>query len=360
MYQPYNPSNPEQQQQQRGPSPVQRKSPQPQYQQAPQNQQPQDFQQFPFQQQQYSPQYNQQYPPQQYIPPQQQSYQQQQPFQNNQQQPYQNNQQQPGLQQNQQAFPNYFNDLQSSATGQIGMQLGSQAFSQAQQNINKNFGRYFDLIQWRYYFDVSNSYVLNKIRLLLFPFFNKFWVRTVQQSEDQSIGHAPPRSDLNAPDLYIPVMSFVTYVIMVGVAKGLDSTKVDEKIDFSPEILGVTASTASFIIMFEVIFAKLGIYFLSIHSDAPILELIAFMGYKFIPINCVWAAKYVTDGWIPTGIFVYTMLSYGFFTLRTLRGLVIPEVGSSPVNEVGGGARKRRVLFLFIIVGLQTLTSWLL
>ena len=34
---------------------------------------------------------------------------------------------------------------------------------------------------------------------------------------------APPRSDLNAPDLYIPVMSFITYVIITGIVAGLDS-----------------------------------------------------------------------------------------------------------------------------------------
>ena len=29
-----------------------------------------------------------------------------------------------------------------------------------------------------------------------------------------------PRSDAQAPDLYIPIMSFVTFIILVGVAQG--------------------------------------------------------------------------------------------------------------------------------------------
>lgn len=103
------------------------------------------------------------------------------------------------------------------------MQLGTQAFTQAQQQISSNVGKYFDIVQWRYYFNVSNSYVFNKLRLLLFPFLNKTWSRIIESSEAQIAGFAPPRSDLNAPDLYIPVMSFVTYIIMVGVASGLSS-----------------------------------------------------------------------------------------------------------------------------------------
>lgn len=45
-----------------------------------------------------------------------------------------------------------------------------------------------------------------------------------QIDENSQVGaFAPPRSDLNAPDLYIPVMSFITYVIITGIVAGLDS-----------------------------------------------------------------------------------------------------------------------------------------
>lgn len=48
----------------------------------------------------------------------------------------------------------------------------------------------------------------------------------MEQTDDngQVGAYAPPRSDLNAPDLYIPVMSFITYVIITGIMSGLDST----------------------------------------------------------------------------------------------------------------------------------------
>jgi protein transport protein YIF1 len=47
----------------------------------------------------------------------------------------------------------------------------------------------------------------------------------VEHGDDHTkiAGFAPPRSDLNAPDLYIPTMSFVTYVILVGIATGINA-----------------------------------------------------------------------------------------------------------------------------------------
>jgi hypothetical protein len=288
-----------------------------QYQQVPQPQFQQQFQQqyqdAAYDQQPYQPypQQPQQAPPQQqYQPPQ---YQQQQ-FQY-QQQPYQPPQQNP----NAFATQDYFKEFQTSATGQIGMQLGSQAFSQAQAQIQSNVGRYFDIHQWRYYFNVSNSYVFSKLRLILFPFLHKSWSRTFEHGED-SVSYAPPRSDLNAPDLYIPVMSFVTYIILVGISTGLNA-KTSEKITyhgftrFTPDVLGLTASTGFFIIVFEVLFIKVGCYFLNISSPVPFLELFSYTGYKYVIINAIITTKLLNFGIMTVVLFAYLCFAFGFFTV---------------------------------------------
>lgn len=36
----------------------------------------------------------------------------------------------------------------------------------------------------------------------------------------------PPTGDMNAPDLYIPLMAFVTYVLVTGLLKGTRMTYV--------------------------------------------------------------------------------------------------------------------------------------
>lgn len=125
------------------------------------------------------------------------------------------------------------------------------------------------------------------------------------------VEYSPPRSDLNAPDLYIPVMSFVTYIIIIGVVAGLA-----KKNSFSPDVLGLTASKAFFLVLFEVLFVKLGNYFLNISSDAPFLELFAYMGYKFIPINTVLIAKIFSTSLVNTMVFIYCFFAFGFFTVH--------------------------------------------
>lgn len=58
----------------------------------------------------------------------------------------------------------------------------------------------------KYYFQVSNTYVLVKLGLVLFPWKHKPWTRKVQRSEASGAidGYATARDDINAPDMYIP------------------------------------------------------------------------------------------------------------------------------------------------------------
>jgi hypothetical protein len=35
-------------------------------------------------------------------------------------------------------------------------------------------------------------------------------------------GYKPPRDDINSPDLYIPVMALVTYVLLTGIVAGTE------------------------------------------------------------------------------------------------------------------------------------------
>lgn len=68
---------------------------------------------------------------------------------------------------------------------------------------------------------MTNEYVLRKMVIVLFPFTVKEegWKRQV--SYDMTAGGDPnapntPRSDVQAPDLYIPLMSLVTFLIVSG------------------------------------------------------------------------------------------------------------------------------------------------
>ena len=58
--------------------------------------------------------------------------------------------------------------------------------------------------------------LMTVLGLLLFPFSRTDW--SLRYNAEEPV---QPKFDLNAPDLYIPTMAYVTYVLLVGYILGL-------------------------------------------------------------------------------------------------------------------------------------------
>jgi hypothetical protein len=84
----------------------------------------------------------------------------------------------------------------------------------------------------------------------------------------------PPKLDVNAPDMYIPIMAFVTYLLIVGVSLGMQKK-------FTPEVLGLQASSALGWFIFEIFLIFLSLQILSIKSALKTFDVMAFCGYKY-------------------------------------------------------------------------------
>eukprot|EP00158_Paraphelidium_tribonemae_P002205 Partr_v1_DN25195_c0_g1_i4_m76710 putative yip1 interacting factor homolog len=158
--------------------------------------------------------------------------------------------------------------------------IGAGAFDQGKDLLDKNMNKWINLPVWKYYWTVDNMYVLKKIGLILFPFRHSTWNRLSTRSEvnGQHEAYKEPRYDLNAPDLYIPVMSFLTYILLVGFQSGTESK-------FKPEVLTITASTAMFCTLCEVIYLRLGIYLLNVNmqdNHIALADLLSYSSYKFV------------------------------------------------------------------------------
>lgn len=69
----------------------------------------------------------------------------------------------------------------------------------------------------KHHFNVSNSYVVKKLRLLLFPWRHK-WARRVHRTENGQPEWQPPRDDVNSPDLYIPCESYFALALATSVS----------------------------------------------------------------------------------------------------------------------------------------------
>lgn len=134
--------------------------------------------------------------------------------------------------------------------------------------------------------------------------------------------YLPPRDDINSPDMYIPVMAVVTYILLSTLIAGLRG-------QFQPELLGYTASTALVIVVAEILGLKLGCYLLGISNDSQLYDLIAYSGYKFVGIIVTVAVAEIfnggqgTGGWVGWSVFIYTFLANSLFLVRKPSSLLM-------------------------------------
>jgi hypothetical protein len=170
----------------------------------------------------------------------------------------------------------------------------------------------------KHYFNVSNGYVLNKLYLVLFPWRHRPWSRKQQHSHNGQEGYfLPPRDDINSPDMYIPLMSVVTYVLLYTLIAGLRGA-------FKPEFFGSISGTALLIVLGEIACLRLAMYLLSINSESQLLDLVAYSGYKFVGVIVtlavaeIWNRGGGTGGWVGWTVFAYTFMANAFFLVRSL------------------------------------------
>jgi len=170
----------------------------------------------------------------------------------------------------------------------------------------------------KYYFAVDNAYVWKKLKILFFPWSHKQWAR----AKDQTMEYLPPTHDVNAPDLYLPTMGIVTYILLVGVFMGT-------QLEFTPDVIGMTATSALFTILVEVFLLKVSIWLLNF-DNIPILDLVSYSGYKFINSIVTIGVSLVsgnTGFWIS---YVLNSIFMAFFLARSLRESI---QGTGPLKQ---------------------------
>lgn len=254
----------------------------------------------------------------------------------------------------------------NDVTAQMGMQFGRSAVAAGQDYMNKNVMRHLPVAHLLHSFNVSNKYVLLKLRLVIFPWRHRPWSRLVKRNDTsgQVEGYKPPRDDINSPDMYIPVMSLVTYILLAGVVTG-------KRGEFHPDDLGMTASKSLGIIFIEFVIIKLGTYLLNIGGEGTVVDLFSYSGYKFVGIIATLLVQLINvRGWLYWSIFVYAFCANAFFLLRSLRYVVLPDPSlqgafsdtsnATATSTVTHAQRSRRIKFLFFIAVSQILWMWYL
>lgn len=137
------------------------------------------------------------------------------------------------------------------------------------------------MLSARRYFNVTHGYVVRKVLWIFVPTPNP-----KHKSSDGEIGGEKCTSlriyqglevDIEEPDLYIPTMGFITYVLLCGIIRGLEST-------FRPETLASIMSVTLVVLVLEVIVTKAAL-FMGGADAAPVLDLVGLVGYKYVNLS---------------------------------------------------------------------------
>lgn len=207
----------------------------------------------------------------------------------------------------------------------------------------------------KYYFAVNNRYVLRKLLLILVPFRNRTWGRQRGMNQDAfdgtggdgAVSYLPPRDDVNAPDLYIPVMAFLTYVLVVGYVFGTRNA-------FKAEVLANYFSKGLGVLTMEVLVIKLGLYLINARPT-PWLDVIAYRGYKFVGVVLtIMLGLLLPKLYVPT--LLYSATAMGIFLMRSHRRIILPrDVDMNQAQDLA-----RRNAFLLFVCVFQYPIYWIL
>lgn len=229
------------------------------------------------------------------------------------------------------------------------LQYGQQLASVGTTMIQKEVGRFVPVGKLKYYFAVDTKYVLKKLMLLLFPFTHSNW--SIKYEQDAPV---QPRFEINAPDLYIPMMAYITYILIAGLLLGTQQR-------FTFEQIGILSSSALAWFVVELCVYLGTLYISMIQTNLRTLDLLAYSGYKFV--GMIFSVLISLFGG-KTGYYVcllYTNFALAFFLIRSLKAQVLSEVSTEtsyygdPSQRMGN---KRRLYFLLFVAFTQPVLAW--
>jgi hypothetical protein len=206
-----------------------------------------------------------------------------------------------------------FADPFSGVSGQVADMAINQATRHVTSFVSQHSFMSFDY--YRPLFAVSDQYVSRKLLHILLPVLQKDWKRKLESRSGQK-RYKLPREDNNAPDGYIVLMAFITFVIVVSISVGLH-----DKDSFSPDLMGAKISSVLGMMFLETVVMKGFYYFIDISETGPgWLEQFCYSGYKLVLVILniiVYLFSKSLNGY--RFIALLTGLSAAYFMVQTLK-----------------------------------------
>eukprot|EP00919_Chromeraceae_sp_WS-2016_P069394 GHVR01164502.1.p1 GENE.GHVR01164502.1~~GHVR01164502.1.p1 ORF type:complete len:414 (+),score=90.48 GHVR01164502.1:101-1342(+) len=229
----------------------------------------------------------------------------------------------------------------------MGRQIIGQQVAGAHKTIHASVDKF--IFTLRRYFNVSHESVIKKLLHFHFPFlslslFNRRR-HTNKSLSGSSVGlsddhyESQDKPNLIQPDLYLPLMAFITYVLQVGLLRGTIG-------DFHPEVLGATATKGAIVFALEVLLARVVLFVAG--GDICTIDLACELGCVFVAavdvvslgLLCVRSFAY----WIIFIYFAFCASIYVMKSMFSIPGVSPPQGNDLGMTHVQGKYRKLSVL----------------
>ncbi|GFS38987.1 integral membrane HRF1 family protein [Actinidia rufa] len=177
---------------------------------------------------------------------------------------------------------------------------------------------------------------------------NGHWMRTTETVGGE-FSYKPPIYDINAPDLYIPLMAFGTYLVLAGLFLGINGK-------FTPEALGLQFTNALLCWLLQVLLLETILHWLG-GGELPVLDVVAYGGYTFVAASVIMLARVLwsLSFWVVT---LWECLCMGVFLVKTMKRVLIAEVRLRSCDH-NQHSSKRHYLLLLMAVAQFPLLFWL-
>lgn len=154
-----------------------------------------------------------------------------------------------------------------------------------------------------------------------------------------------PSFDQNAPDLYLPLMTLITYVLLSAVLYGTAG-------QFNPEVIPDVTTKCFVTQILEVLAIRFGFYLMQ--APVALLDLFSYTGYKYLGLclNLLVGLLVSHFGLGKKGYYVcfcWTASAAAFFMLKTMANNI-------PLQTATGGPK--RDVMVFVFAGSQLATMW--
>uniref|UniRef100_M4CTB2 Uncharacterized protein n=1 Tax=Brassica campestris TaxID=3711 RepID=M4CTB2_BRACM len=160
---------------------------------------------------------------------------------------------------------------------------------------------------------MNDQYVRNKLKIVLLPFLHRgHWTRISEPIEGR-LSYKPPIYDINAPDLYIPLMAFGTYLVLDVLSLGL-------------------CGKNGWLVFLQVMLLEITLLSLG-SGESPLLDIVAYAGYAnaglCLAVLCktIWGYSYYV-------LIPRTCLCTGVFLVKTMKRVLFAEA-KSYVTQAG-------------------------